>query len=38
MSRDFNTWLSGFRNSIADYGYYIDFAKVHRALRLSLIS
>ena len=30
MSRDFNTWLSGFRNSIADYGYYIDFAKVHR--------
>lgn len=30
MSRDFNTWLSGFRNSIADYGYYIDFEKVHR--------
>mgnify|MGYP002510678414 FL=1 len=30
MSRDFNVWLSGFRNSIADYGYYIDFQKVHR--------
>ena len=28
--RDFNTWLAGFRNSIADYGYYIDFEKVHR--------
>lgn len=30
MSRDFNDWLSGFRDSIADYGYYIDFEKVHR--------
>lgn len=30
MARDFNTWLSGFRDSIADYGYYIDFEKVHR--------
>ena len=30
MSRNFNTWLSGFRDSIADYGYYIDFEKVHR--------
>ena len=30
MSRDFNAWLSGFRDSIADYGYYIDFEKVHR--------
>ena len=28
--RDFNAWLSGFRDSIADYGYYIDFEKVHR--------
>ncbi len=28
--RDFNVWLSGFRDSIADYGYYIDFEKVHR--------
>lgn len=30
MARDFATWLSGFRDSIADYGYYIDFDKVHR--------
>lgn len=30
MERNFNTWLAGFRNSIADYGYYIDFEKVHR--------
>ena len=30
MNRDFNTWLSGFRDSIADYVYYIDFEKVHR--------
>lgn len=30
MTRDFNSWLSGFRDSIADYGYYIDFEKVHR--------
>lgn len=29
MPRDFNTWLSGFRDSIADYGYYIDFEKVY---------
>lgn len=28
--RDFNVWLSGFRDSIADYDYYIDFEKVHR--------
>ena len=30
MARDFNCWLAGFRDSIADYGYYIDFEKVHR--------
>ena len=30
MNRNFSTWLSGFRDSIADYGYYIDFEKVHR--------
>ena len=30
MNREFNTWLAGFRDSIADYGYYIDFEKVHR--------
>lgn len=29
MPRDFDTWLSGFRDSIADYGYYIDFEKVY---------
>lgn len=28
--RNFNKWLSGFRDSIADYGYYIDFEKVNR--------
>ncbi len=28
--RDFNVWLSKFRDSIADYGYYIDFDKVHK--------
>lgn len=28
--RNFREWLSGFRDSIADYGYYIDFEKVHR--------
>lgn len=30
MKRDFNSWLSKFRSSIANYGYYIDFDKVHR--------
>ena len=30
MERDFNVWMSGFRDSIADYGYYIDFEKVYR--------
>ena len=30
MARDFNCWLAGFRDSIADYGYYIDFEKVHK--------
>ena len=29
-NRDFNDWLSGFRDSIADYGYYVDFEKVNR--------
>ena len=28
--RYFSEWLLGFRDSIADYGYYIDFDKVHR--------
>ena len=30
MARDFNSFLADFRDSIADYGYYIDFEKVHR--------
>lgn len=30
MSRNFNEWLSKFRNSIANYNYYIDFEKVYR--------
>ena len=30
MKRDFNTWLGEFRESIADYGYYIDFPKIHK--------
>lgn len=29
LKRDFNTWLKEFRNSIADYSYYVDFKKVH---------
>lgn len=33
-NRDFNIWLSGFRDSIADYGYYIDFEKVYRNVDL----
>jgi len=28
--RNFNGWLSRFKVSISDYGYYIDFDKVHR--------
>ncbi len=37
--RDFDQWLSGFRESIADYGYYINFRKVvenARALKVEL--
>lgn len=29
-SRNFNDWLSKFRSSIANYGYYVDFDKVHK--------
>ena len=29
-NRDFNVWLSKFRASISNYGYYIDFDKVIR--------
>lgn len=28
--RDFNKWLSSFKESIADYKYYVDFEKVYR--------
>jgi len=28
--RDFNEWLSKFKASISDYGYYIDFNKVYK--------
>lgn len=30
MNRDFNKWFSGFRDSIANYGYYVNFTKVYR--------
>ena len=30
MNRDFNNWLSRFRNSISDYSYYVNFEKVYR--------
>lgn len=30
MKRDFNSWFSKFRSSIASYKYYIDFDKVYR--------
>ena len=30
MKRVFNDWLGKFRDSIANYGYYIDFEKVHK--------
>lgn len=30
MKRDFNVWLSEFRDSIADYGYYVDFEKIYK--------
>ena len=28
--RNFSTWLSGFRDSISDYSYYVNFEKVYR--------
>lgn len=30
MKRDFKNWLKTFRNSICDYGFYVDFDKVYR--------
>ena len=29
MKRDFKEWIKTFRNSICDYGYYVDFNKVY---------
>ena len=29
MKRNFNEWLKTFKNSICDYGYYVDFNKVY---------
>ena len=29
MKRNFNAWIKGFRNSICDYKYYVDFEKVY---------
>ena len=39
MKRNFNDWLDKFRESIADYDYYIDFPKIHKnidAIRVEL--
>ena len=30
MKRNFNEWLGEFRESITDYGYFIDFPKIHK--------
>lgn len=30
MKRNFNEWIANFRESIADYKYYVDFDKVHK--------
>jgi type II restriction enzyme len=30
MTRDFTEWFSTFRESIANYGYYVDFDKIHK--------
>lgn len=30
MKRNFNLWISGFRDSIANYGYYADFEKINK--------
>lgn len=29
-NRDFSIWLSEFRESISDYGYYTDFPKIYK--------
>ena len=30
MNRNFNEWLSKFKNSISDYTYYVDFKKIYK--------
>jgi len=37
-NRDFKVWLSEFRNSIADYGYYVDFRKIYPGIKFEIIS
>jgi type II restriction enzyme len=32
VERDFDKWLSSFRESISDYGYYVDFEKVYESV------
>ena len=29
--RDFNQWLSKFKSSISNYGYYVDFEKIYKS-------
>ena len=31
MKRDFNEWLSKFKSSISNYGYYVDFEKIYKS-------
>lgn len=33
MIRDFNEWLTSFRDSISDYGFYIDFETVYKNIK-----
>ena len=35
--RDFNNWLEGFKESIADYKYYSDFPKIHENVKTILV-
>lgn len=31
MKRDFNQWISKFKSSISNYGYYVDFEKIYKS-------
>ena len=31
MARNFNEWLSKFKSSISNYGYYVDFEKIYKS-------